>query len=309
MTPERWKQVSQVYESARARPASARAAFLDQACGGDEALREEVQALLDQPTSPPFLEGLTPSAVARAMRPTAGGDLAADFLETPVATLDPGMCLGQYAIGSLIGAGGMGEVYRATDTELGREVAVKVLPRAVIEDARWLARFDREAKTLAALNHPNIAAIYGVEKSGGITALVMELVEGPTLAERLLEGPVPFAEALPIARQIADALEAAHERGIVHRDLKPANVKLRPDGVLKVLDFGLAKMKGDACSLPPRPGRRLQPFCTNSPTSGSSHGTCRRRSERSCAGALNGISGPGFGTSAMPASKSRPHSR
>jgi serine/threonine-protein kinase len=135
----------------------------------------------------------------------------------------------------------MGEVYEATDINLSRQVAVKVLPEAVATDADRLARFDREAKTLASLNHPNIAAIHGLERTGGITALVMEFVDGPTLADRLLEGPIPIDEALDIARQIAEAVEAAHGHGIIHRDLKPANVKLRPDGRVKVLDFGLAK--------------------------------------------------------------------
>jgi tetratricopeptide (TPR) repeat protein len=136
----------------------------------------------------------------------------------------------------------MGEVYRATDTNLSRQVAIKVLPEALASDADRLARFDREARTLAALNHPNIAAIYGVEKGTGTTALVMELVDGPTLADRIVQGAVPVDEALPIARQIAEALEAAHAQGIVHRDLKPANIKLRRDGTVKVLDFGLAKV-------------------------------------------------------------------
>jgi len=135
----------------------------------------------------------------------------------------------------------MGEVYRATDTNLARQVAIKVLPEAMAADVERLARFDREAKTLAALNHPNIAAIYGLEKGGGKTALVMELVEGPTLADRIAQGAMPVDEALPIAKQIAEALETAHEQGIIHRDLKPANVKVRSDGTVKVLDFGLAK--------------------------------------------------------------------
>jgi serine/threonine protein kinase len=163
-------------------------------------------------------------------------------------TLSPGSRLGSYDIVAPLGAGGMGEVYRATDPNLGRQVAIKVLPEDVAADADRLARFQREAKTLASLNHPNIAQIYGLEKgdlSGagqvGIRALVMELVEGPTLADRITQGPVPLDDALPIAGQIADALEAAHEQGIIHRDLKPANIKLRPDGVVKVLDFGLAK--------------------------------------------------------------------
>src|SRR5215216_863778 len=156
--------------------------------------------------------------------------------------LTPGTRLGPYEIAAQIGVGGMGEVYRATDTNLARQVAIKVLPASVAADPDRLARFDREAKTLAVLNHPNIAAIYGFEKSSGITALVMELVEGPTLADRIAQGAIPIDEALPIARQIAEALEAAHEQGIIHRDLKPANIKLRPDGTVKVLDFGLAKL-------------------------------------------------------------------
>jgi Tol biopolymer transport system component len=135
----------------------------------------------------------------------------------------------------------MGEVYRATDTNLGRQVAIKVLPEAFATDPERLARFEREAKTLAVLNHPNIAIIHGLEKTDGIRALVMELVEGPTLAHRIAEGPIPVEEALLIAKQIAEGLEAAHEQGIIHRDLKPANIKLRPDGAVKVLDFGLAK--------------------------------------------------------------------
>ena len=136
----------------------------------------------------------------------------------------------------------MGEVWCATDTNLGRQVAIKVLPEAFASDAERLARFEREAKTLASLNHPNIAIIHGLEKTDRVRGLVMELVEGPTLAERIAQGPIPVDEVLPIARQIAEALEAAHEHGVIHRDLKPANVKVRDDGTVKVLDFGLAKL-------------------------------------------------------------------
>ncbi|HEY5618643.1 MAG TPA: serine/threonine-protein kinase [Vicinamibacterales bacterium] len=134
---------------------------------------------------------------------------------------------------------GKGEVYRALDTNLGRQVAIKVLPEAFAQDTERLARFEREAKTLAVLNHPNIAQIYGLEKADGVRALVMELVEGPTLADRIAQGPIPVDEALPLAKQIAEALEAAHEQGIIHRDLKPANVKVRLDGTVKVLDIAL----------------------------------------------------------------------
>jgi serine/threonine-protein kinase len=156
-------------------------------------------------------------------------------------TLTPGTRLGPYEVVALLGVGGMGEVYRATDTNLKRQVAIKVLPAEVAADADRLARFQREAEVLAALNHPNIAQIFGLEKSDGTVALVMELVEGPTLADRIAVQPIPIAEALPIAKQIAEALEAAHEQGIVHRDLKPANIKVRPDGTAKLLDYGLAK--------------------------------------------------------------------
>ncbi|MBY0497528.1 MAG: serine/threonine-protein kinase [Cyanobacteria bacterium] len=155
--------------------------------------------------------------------------------------LTPGSRLGPYEIVAHIGAGGMGEVYRARDAKLNRDVAIKVLLPAVANDPDRLARFSREAQVLASLNHPNIAHIHGLEESAGVTALVMELVEGEDLAQRISRGPIPLDEALPIARQIAEALEAAHDHGIIHRDLKPANIKVRPDGTVKVLDFGLAK--------------------------------------------------------------------
>ena len=155
--------------------------------------------------------------------------------------LHAGSRLAHYEILGPLGAGGMGEVYRATDTKLKREVALKILPAQFAERPDRLARFEQEAVLLAALNHPHIAAIYGLEHADGVTCLVLELVEGPTLADRLMTGPIPAPEALRIAGQIADALEAAHAKGIVHRDLKPANVKLTADGKVKVLDFGLAK--------------------------------------------------------------------
>jgi Tol biopolymer transport system component len=156
-------------------------------------------------------------------------------------SLTPGARVGLYDIIASLGAGGMGEVYRARDTRLGRDVALKILPDSFAADPDRLMRFEREAKALASLNHPHIAHIYGFEHSGGTSALVMELVEGEDLAQRVARGPIPIDEALPFARQIAEALEAAHEAGIVHRDLKPANIKVREDGTIKVLDFGLAK--------------------------------------------------------------------
>src|SRR5262245_16279903 len=155
--------------------------------------------------------------------------------------LEPGLKLAHYEILALVGTGGMGEVYRALDTKLNREVALKFLPGQFTSDRDRMERFQREAHVLASLNHSNIATIYGIEESKAMRALVMELVEGPTLHDRLTRGPIPIEEALPIARQIAEALEYAHERGIVHRDLKPANIKLTREGHVKVLDFGLAK--------------------------------------------------------------------
>ncbi|MHC4996221.1 MAG: serine/threonine-protein kinase, partial [Planctomycetota bacterium] len=156
-------------------------------------------------------------------------------------SLETGQQLGSYTIVGPLGAGGMGEVYRATDTKLEREVAIKVLPDVMAANPERVARFEREAKTLASLNHPLIGAIYGFDEAGGKRFLVLELVEGPTLADRLKQGPLPVEEALDIARQIAEALEVAHEHGIIHRDLKPSNVKVTPEGAVKVLDFGLAK--------------------------------------------------------------------
>ncbi|HEY3123523.1 MAG TPA: protein kinase, partial [Thermoanaerobaculia bacterium] len=174
-------------------------------------------------------------------------------------TVATGSHLGPYEILSPLGAGGMGEVYRARDKKLGRDVAIKVLPEAVANDHERLSRFEREAQVVASLNHPNIGTIYGVEDSGGAPALVMELVEGPTLQDRIAQGPIPLEEALPIAREITEGLEYAHERGIIHRDLKPANVKLTGDGKVKILDFGLAK------ALDPVAGAS-SPDVTRSPT-------------------------------------------
>ena len=196
-------------------------------CAGDARLRQEVESLLAQQVS---ADGLLEHPALGVAPPTGPMPFAA------------GRRLGPYEIAGPLGAGGMGEVYRARDHELNRDVALKVLPELFALDADRLARFRREAQVLASLNHPNIGAIYGLEDADGIRALVLELVEGPTLADRIAQGPIPLEDALPIARQICEALEAAHEHGIIHRDLKPANIKLRPDGAVKVLDFGLAKV-------------------------------------------------------------------
>jgi eukaryotic-like serine/threonine-protein kinase len=177
------------------------------------------------------------------MQPSFSRSESATIPATPARmALSHGTRLGPYEIQSAIGAGGMGEVYRARDTRLKRDVALKILPESFAADPDRFARFQREAEVLASLNHPNVAGIYGLEESNRTRALVMELVEGETLADRIGRGPIPFDEALPIAKQIAEALEAAHEQGVIHRDLKPANIKVTPSGVVKVLDFGLAKL-------------------------------------------------------------------
>jgi eukaryotic-like serine/threonine-protein kinase len=239
MAPDSRHLISGLYYQASGLPPEARDAFLREACDGDDELRAEIESLL---------------------RYEAG---AAAFLEHPAAGVPPARAsmvdrqLGPYRILAPLGAGGMGEVYRARDTKLGRDVAVKILPLHLTADPERRARFAREARVLATLNHPNIGAIYGLEDADGVSALVLELVEGPTLADRLARGPLPIPQALAIARQIAEALAAAHEKGIVHRDLKPANVVLdrgdtSGDVRAKVLDFGVAKLMPDSADGAPR---------------------------------------------------------
>ena len=214
--------MKQIFQSALDRAPQERSAFVREACADDGEVRTEVESLL--------------RAHQEAGRFAESGlgieDLGLDLI---------GRDIGTYRILSQLGAGGMGEVYRARDTKLGRDVAIKILARLFTSDPGRLARFEREARVLASLNHPHIGAIYGLEDVDGVPALVLELVDGETLADRVARGPIPPNETLRIARQMADALEAAHEKGIVHRDLKPANIKITPDGVVKVLDFGLAK--------------------------------------------------------------------
>jgi eukaryotic-like serine/threonine-protein kinase len=233
MTPDRWRQITEVFHLARACEATARAALLDDACDGDPALRADVEEML---------------AADRA---------TARFGHVPSGVLDvgprlaSGVHIGAYQVVAFIAAGGMGEVYRARDTRLGRDVALKVLPEQFADDQARLAEFRREAHVLAALNHPHIATLYGLEETGGLTALVLELVEGQTLAERLGRGALPLTDALAIARQIADGLGAAHDAGVIHCDLKPANIQLTPDGAVKILDFGICKVFGDALERSP----------------------------------------------------------
>ncbi|HSL22176.1 MAG TPA: serine/threonine-protein kinase [Vicinamibacterales bacterium] len=223
MTPERWRYIERVFHEALGAAPEARAAVVAEACSGDEGLRHEVESLLAQAASSGVLDRSAASLV---------GDLS-----SPAPAPASPRRLGRFELQELLGVGGMGEVYRAHDTRLGRDVAIKILPPAFKDDPRRVSRFEQEARVLASLNHPHIASIYGLEQADGVTALVMELVEGDNLSPR---HTVRIDQALGIARQIADALEAAHEQGIIHRDLKPANVKVRPDGTVKVLDFGLA---------------------------------------------------------------------
>ena len=243
MKNERWGAIEELFHAARALQGEDQASFLDRKCGADGTLRRKVEALLRGDEK---AEGILNGAALD----TVAAHMVSDLGHQPMT----GRSIGGYHLQTLLGAGGMGEVYRSHDTKLGRDVAIKILSPAFANDPDRLARFSREARVLAALNHPNIDAIYGLEEAEGIRFLVLELVEGKTLAEKLAQVSggtgLPLRSAVGIARQIADALEAAHEKGIVHRDLKPANIKITPDGVVKVLDFGLAKPVDGDGSMP-----------------------------------------------------------
>jgi hypothetical protein len=228
------ERVTAVFEAAVLLEPAQRLPFVREACADDSDLRRQVESMLADVDQPVVIDRPVDEAIADLMNDDTSVMVGARF--------------GPYRVESLLGAGGMGAVYRATDTVLGRQVAIKVLPTDVAADPEWVARFRREAQALAALNHPNVGAIYGFEMLDGHTGsafgLVLELVEGPTLAETLQAGPLPVEEALAVAQQIAEALDAAHQQGIVHRDLKPGNIAVREDGTVKVLDFGLAKVAG-----------------------------------------------------------------
>ena len=224
MAPDRWQRIEQLYDAALALAPQERTAFLAESCA-DVDLRSEVESLLFH------------------------AENAGEFLCVP-EPLHVGQQVSHYRIEEKLGSGGMGEVYRARDSKLGRDVWLKVLPAEFARDAERVVRLKREARVLASLNHPNIAAIYGLEEAEDVCALAMELVEGPTLAARIGKRAMAQEKALPIAKQIVEALEYAHERGIVHRDVKPANVKLTAEGTAKLLDFGLAKTLEGAIGSP-----------------------------------------------------------
>src|SRR6266566_2027972 len=226
MPAERSDRIEELYHAARQREPAERASFLEKACSGDEGLRREIESLLAQDTGVRSFLETPPLEVVRKI----SGEHASQSMI--------GRQIGSYSILSLLAKGGMGEVYCARDTKLGRDVAIKILPAAFARDPERLARLQREARLLASLNHSNIAAVYGMEESGGLHGLVMELVPGETLAGA---GPLPLMKALTICRQIAEGLEEAHRKNITHRDIKPANIKVTPSGTVKILDFGLAK--------------------------------------------------------------------
>jgi Tol biopolymer transport system component/tRNA A-37 threonylcarbamoyl transferase component Bud32 len=237
MTPERWQQITDVFHEALSHNASQRANYIAERCVDDALLRRDVESMLAaQQGAGSF--GETPAFAGAS---TGVGEAAADGV-----VLTAGTRIGPYEVRSLVGVGGMGAVYRARDTKLGRDVALKMLLPTVAAHPDRLARFKREARLLASLNHPNVASVHGLEETDEIRALVMELVDGLTLADRLAAGPIPVDQALGIAAQIAEAVAAAHEQHVIHRDLKPANIKLKPDGTVKVLDFGLAKLVASA---------------------------------------------------------------
>src|SRR5882757_9933745 len=222
--PDEFRKIREIFESAIELAPADRERFIDHSCGGDPHLIAEVQRML------------------------AGDAEGYALLDSGTAVGYPEGAVfgGHFRFGTLLGRGGMGEVYRAHDVQLHRDVALKMLPKRFALARDRVERFKREAQVLASLNHPNIAGIHGLEESDGVYALVLELVEGPTLADRLAGGPIRMEEALSNARQMAVALQAAHERGIVHRDLKPANLKAPDEGPLKVLDFGLAKLNDES---------------------------------------------------------------
>jgi eukaryotic-like serine/threonine-protein kinase len=252
MTEEQWKKLKGLYTEARKLDSGARGVFLAAACGEDEELLHQAELLLeygDKAEAESFLDGRAADKLSAGFWDQQLPELPAQERHSPTGSWT-GRTVSNYAVAELIGVGGMGEVYRANDIRLGRDVAFKVLPPSFAKDPDRRMRFEREARVLAALNHPHIAAIYGFEEVGEEWALVLELVNGPTLADILKNGAIPMNEALKMARQLADALEAAHAKNIIHRDLKPANIKITAARAVKVLDFGLAKAMAAGTSEP-----------------------------------------------------------
>jgi eukaryotic-like serine/threonine-protein kinase len=263
-TTSGWDRVRQLFQRALDRAPGERDAFLHAACAGQEDLRREVASLLS-----------AHDALGSFMGAPAFGPESASAVDAPLS-LQPGQSLGRFRVLSALGAGGMGEVYRVRDTRLRRDVALKLLPPGLAADPQRFARFERESRLLASLNHRNIASIYDVEQVGDLHVLVLELVDGPTLAACTAGGALPYDTALSIAAQLAGALHAAHERGIVHRDLKPSNVKISRDGTVKLLDFGLAMKRAaltppDEASLCTQPGMILGTFAYMSPEQARGH--------------------------------------
>src|SRR5437016_1199195 len=230
MKPERLQKIDQVFQSALDLAPGRRAIFLDDACASDSELRREVESLLKaHQDAGDFIED-------------SASDVAAKLLAEKQTLVRPGQVVGQYLIEALLGAGGMGEVYLAQDKRLGRRVALKILPASFTHDANRLRRFEQEARAASALNHPNIITIYEITKVNSTHVIASEFVKGETLRNRLAHDGLAVQAALRVAIQIADALAAAHQAGIIHRDIKPENIMIRPDGYVKVLDFGLAKL-------------------------------------------------------------------
>src|SRR5437899_2524318 len=230
MTRERWQKVKEIFQAAVDRAPGEQSDFLASACGEDEMLRKEVESLIDShEKSGEFID-------------SPAYEAAAELIVDEKAELKPGQMIGSYEIISFISRGGMGEVYLAQDKRLGRKVALKLLPSSVTKDANRLHRFEQEARAASALNHPNIITIYEIREAAATLMIATEFVEGETLRQRLSYDTLDLHQALHIAIQIADALAAAHKAGIIHRDIKPENIMIRPDGYVKVLDFGLAKL-------------------------------------------------------------------
>src|SRR5205809_1168536 len=230
MTPERWQRVKEIFQAALDRAPAERAAFVSRECGEDEVLLQEVSSLVSSHER------------TGAFIDAPAYEAAPELLEDEKLELKPGQLIDSYKIVSFISRGGMGEVYLAHDSRLGRQVALKLLPSEFTRDAARLRRFEQEARAASALNHPNILTIFEIHRVNSSLMIATEFVEGVTLRQRLAEGPMEISESLHIATQIADALATAHKAGIIHRDVKPENIMIRPDGYVKVLDFGLAKL-------------------------------------------------------------------